>query len=107
MKSILTMDQLKSHVENKKPNELILDIRTPEEFKEGHIRGARNIPHDQVDRHVAELKKYETVYMHCRSGGRVQMAAAVLEGLGVRNLACVVRGGMPDWEAAGYPVERG
>lgn len=106
MKARISMQELKKHVDHKQSNEVILDVRTREEFAEGHIPGSLNIPHDEVAQKAAELKKYETVYIHCRSGGRVQMAAAELERLGVTNLVCVVGSGMPDWEAAGFPVER-
>ena len=106
MKSKISMVELKKQIEVKSPKNLILDVRTPGEYAEGHIPGSRNIPHDQVSMHAHELKKYENVYVHCRSGGRVQMAAAELERLGVTNLVCVVGGGFPDWEAAGFPVEK-
>ncbi len=100
------MLELKKHVDQLTKSELVLDVRAPGEYREGHIPGSRNIPHDSVAQYAPELMKYETVYVHCRSGGRVQMAVQELERLGVKNLVCVVGSGMPDWEAAGYPVEK-
>jgi rhodanese-related sulfurtransferase len=87
-------------------DELILDVRTPEEFQSGHVPGSRNIPHDSVSLHAPELKQYKMVYVYCRSGGRVQFACHELSLLGVTNLSAVTRGGMPDWEGAGFPIER-
>jgi rhodanese-related sulfurtransferase len=106
VKARISMQDLKKHVDAMKPSEILLDLRTPEEYDAGHIPGSKNIPHDTVAKHAAELKKYESVYMHCRSGGRVQMAAAELERLGLNNLVCVVGSGFPDWQAAGFPVEK-
>lgn len=87
-------------------NDLVLDVRTAEEFASGHVPGSRNIPFDEVSKHATELGRYKQLYLYCRSGGRVQKACHELEALGLKNLIAVVGGGMPDWEAAGYPVER-
>jgi phage shock protein E len=106
MKAKISMSELKKHVDHRQKTEVVLDVRSPEEFAEGHIPGSLNIPHEEVARKANELKKYDTVYIHCRSGGRAQIAAAELEKHGVKNLVCVVGSGMPDWIAAGYPVER-
>lgn len=105
MKTIRMLD-LKTAFDQKTANELILDVRTPEEFSEGHVPGARNIPHDEILGHAEELKPFETVYVYCRSGNRVGMAAMDLSRAGVENLVCIVGGGMPDWIAAGLPVEK-
>ena len=86
--------------------EIILDVRGPEEFREGHVPGSRNIPHDQVAQHVADLKKFKTIYIHCQAGRRAGMAADALSKLGLTNIVCINGSGMGDWKAAGYPVER-
>lgn len=84
--------------------ELVLDVREPEEFSEGHVPGAKNVPHEEVGDYADELRGYDTVYVHCRSGKRSQIAAHILESQGLRNLVCVSEGGMMDWEGAGYEV---
>lgn len=86
--------------------EIILDVRTPEEFAEGHVPGAKNIPHDQVGNHLDELKKYKKIYMHCKAGGRAQTAFMELKSKGLNNLVCVSVGGMADWQAKGYPTQK-
>jgi rhodanese-related sulfurtransferase len=105
----ISMLELKKHVDALGKDELILDLRTPEEFAEGHIPGAKNIPHDQVTTPaaLAEIKKYKTVYLHCRSGGRVGIATQMLAATGLTHFVCIVGSGMPDWQAAGYPVKTG
>ncbi len=105
-KSISMLELRQKHVEHHEKNELILDVRSREEFAEGHIPGSTNIPHDEIAHKASDLKKYNAVYVHCRLGGRAQAAVAELEKLGVTNLVCIVGSGMPDWVAAGYPVER-
>ncbi len=88
-------------------NEVILDVRAPEEFVEGHVQGSLNIPHDVLATRLSELRNYEKIYIHCRSGKRAELAAQVLTSAGMQNLICVVGSGMPDWIAAGFPFEKG
>src|SRR5262245_49370931 len=59
---------------------VILDVRTPEEFAEGHVPGAINIPHDQLASRLIEINgdKDKDVVLYCRSGRRAGMAAETL-----------------------------
>jgi phage shock protein E len=86
--------------------DLILDVRTPMEFAGGHVPHARNIPVDQVMRHVNDLMQFETLYIYCRSGGRADTTWSILDSMGIKNLVCISEGGFPDWQDAGYPVEK-
>jgi len=62
---------------------VLLDVRTPKEFQEGHIPGAINIPVDQVAARVAEIGPPTTaVVVYCLSGGRSSRAAGTLKQLG-------------------------
>lgn len=88
-------------------NDVILDVRNPDEYKDAHIKGALNIPLPEVAQKAAELKKYDHVYIHCKRGGRAQTAFQLLAGAGLTNLVCVNDAGMDSWVAEGYPVERG
>ncbi len=85
-------------------DELILDVREPSEYSEGHIAGSLNIPVGEVASKAEELRKYKKVYVHCRSGIRSQKATAILKAQGLNNLICISDGGMMDWEEAGLPV---
>lgn len=104
MKSI-SIEELHDHFKSLSEDELILDVRTPKEYSEGHVPGAKNIPFDQVGNHVGELKKFKTLYIYCKAGGRVQAAAEILGSMGVNQLALVDDGGFPDWEDAGFERE--
>lgn len=103
----ISMSDLHSLLSALDQKDLILDVRSPEEYAQGHIPGARNIQHDTVAAHVDELKAYKKVYIHCQAGRRAQVAASELMGLGLTNLVCVVYSGMQDWIDAGYLVEQG
>jgi rhodanese-related sulfurtransferase len=101
----ITMDELKEKLPTLSENELVLDVRTAEEFEEVRIKGTKNIPHDEIWQHIDELKKYEKIYIHCRSGGRAGKAVEVLEQAGLKNLVCIGTTGMLHWIDAGHPVE--
>ena len=63
---------------------VIVDVRTPGEYKSGHIKGSLNIPVDQIRGKTAELKKKgKPVITCCRSGSRSGMAKSILDAAGV------------------------
>jgi phage shock protein E len=63
---------------------LLVDVRTPEEFAKGHLRGAINVPYDKVEDHRAEFGKDvdRAIVVYCRSGRRSGIALTTLENLG-------------------------
>lgn len=70
-----------------RPGRIYLDVRTPEEFAEGHIEGSRNLP-------LHELKKIDTVipdkdapvYVYCLSGARSRRSAALMRHMGYTDV---------------------
>ena len=87
------------------PEVVILDVRTAEEFREGHIENALNIDVKQSDfmqKAKTTLPKEKTIAVYCRSGRRSANAATKLgsEGYKVVNLY----GGILAWKEAGLPV---
>lgn len=87
-------------------NDVILDVRNPDEYQEAHIKGALNYPLPTVVQHLEELKKYDHVYIHCKRGGRAKNAFDALANAGLTNLVCVHDAGMEAWIAQGFPVEK-
>lgn len=77
---------------------IILDVRTEEEFKEGHIEGAILIPNNELkERANEELPdKDSTILVYCRSGARSAMSAQELADAGYTNVYDF--GGIIDWE---------
>ena len=63
---------------------LVVDVRTPAEYKSGHIKGSINIPVDTIKSKVGELKqKNKTIITCCRSGARSGMAKGILRSRGL------------------------
>ena len=87
------------------PDVVTLDVRTPEEYAQGHIPGVVPIPLDQVPSRLAEIPKDKTVIVTCRSGNRSNQAAQLLRQRGYDNVHNML-GGITAWEQAGYPVEK-
>ncbi len=67
---------------------LIIDVRTPREFDEGHVSGAVNIPYDTIDRviHQTEPDTRRDIVLYCRSGRRSALAAQALARVGYTNV---------------------
>lgn len=78
-------------------NFILLDVRTPEEFADGHIPGAINIPNESIgENDIAELPdKEQRIYVYCRSGNRSKQASAKLVNLGYTNVVEI--GGIIDY----------
>ncbi len=101
----MTLNEFFNLHQSLKKDEIILDVRRVDEFQSGHIAHARNIPVDQVANFVDELRKYSTVYIHCKRGGRAKTAFEILSNAGLSNLVCIHDAGMDQWMEAGYPVK--
>ncbi|MDX8413049.1 MAG: rhodanese-like domain-containing protein [Mariprofundales bacterium] len=83
---------------------IMLDVRTPEEYAAGHIKGAVLIPIQVLADRLSEVPKNRQVYLYCHSGTRSARAATMLAQHGFTNIENVV-GGIEAWKDAGYPVE--
>ncbi|WP_445384253.1 rhodanese-like domain-containing protein [Robiginitalea sp. IMCC44478] len=70
--------------DNMEANAILVDVRTPEEFEEGHLPGAINIDWLAADfkAHWADMDPSKKVYVYCQKGGRSARAAAALDSLG-------------------------
>lgn len=103
----VTPDALLARQAAKDAHLVVLDVRTPEEFAAGHVPGAINVPHDQVEARLGELRPFQgkDVVVYCRSGRRAGMALSVLEKAGFRQLGHL-EGDMNAWSAAGRPIAK-
>lgn len=83
----------------------VLDVRPEDEFAMGHVRGAINVPLDKLKKRLAALDPNREVVAYCRGPFCVLSFEAVAElrrrGFKVRRL----EDGLPEWQAAGLPVE--
>ena len=84
---------------------IVLDVRPEDEFALGHIPGARNVPVGELRRHLAKLDRKAEIVAYCRGPYCVMSFEAVAllrkQGFNARRL----QDGMPEWKAAGLPVE--
>lgn len=88
----------------------LVDVRTPVEFREVHVTGARNVPLDQLDPHAVQNERNGTadhpLYVICRSGARANQACQTFIEAGFENVVNV-EGGTEACAAAGLNVVRG
>jgi rhodanese-related sulfurtransferase len=78
----------------KDPKIVVVDIRTPEEFAKGHIKGAINVDVNDKSfaKKLAKLDRKKTYLMHCRSGGRSAASIPVWDRLGFKNVLHLAAG---------------
>lgn len=89
------------------PNVVIVDVRTPEEFAQGHIQGAVNIPVEMPNfaQATQALPPADAYAVYCRSGNRSQIAVEMMSQAGVLPIVELISG-TNGWTAAGYPLAR-
>jgi rhodanese-related sulfurtransferase len=84
----------------------VLDVRPPEEYAAGHVPGAINIPVHELEKRIKELPKQREVVAYCRGPYCLMSFEAVAKlrkkGLRARRL----ENGLPEWRAAGLPVDQ-
>ena len=87
---------------------LFIDCREPEEYAQGHIPGAVNIPRGMLEFKIAEAvpDKGSHLVLYCKTGGRGCLSTLAIQCMGYLN-AVNMDGGWKAWAAAGYPVETG
>lgn len=72
----------------------LIDVRTDEEYKEGHIKGSENIPLDKIENYKGDKNK--KIYVICRSGRRSKIATKYLNKNGYN--AYNIKGGIIAWK---------
>lgn len=90
----ISSEEAKQLIDNKEV--VVLDVRTPEEYQEGHISNAKLIPLQELENKLNDLNKEEAYLVVCRSGNRSTQASEILTNNGfdsIYNLS----GGMNSW----------
>lgn len=84
---------------------VVLDVRTEEEFAQGHVAGARNIPHTEIGTRLAELgdARDADIVVYCRSGARAKVALEALRASGFTRLFHL-QGDWLRWSAENRPA---
>ena len=69
------------------PGAILLDVRTPQEYREGYIPGSRNIPLQSISRAESVIKDKQTpLFVYCYSGARSAQAVRALQRMGYANV---------------------
>ena len=93
----ISQSEAKEMMDNTK-DYVIVDVRTKEEYKEGHIKNAINIPNETISDDVSDVlkDKSQVILVYCRSGNRSKQASSKLAKLGYTNI--YEFGGINTWE---------
>lgn len=86
-------------------NVVVLDVRTPNEFRAGHLKNAVNVDYTAPDfeQQLAKLDRAKPYLLHCAVGGRSTKSLSVLQKLGFRDIRHL-DGGLQAWQNAKLPV---
>jgi rhodanese-related sulfurtransferase len=84
---------------------LVLDVRQKDEYRSGHIAGAKLIPLNELGHRMKDLPKEREIVCVCASGNRSSSATRMLTGAGYN--AINMKGGMSAWRRADLPVKKG
>jgi hydroxyacylglutathione hydrolase len=86
-----------------KEHAFVLDVRSPGEWRGGHIANARHIPAGVLPQRAAEVPTDRSVHVICGSGYRSSLSTSVLRRAGIQDVVNVM-GGMTAWNQAGFSV---
>lgn len=86
---------------------VILDVRSTKEYNQGHVPGAINIAHSEIEKHIQKLSKYKDkpVVVYCKSGYRAGKATDILLEHDFKQVKHL-DGDMQGWEARGLEIEK-
>lgn len=103
----ITQHQLLDRV-NTKGDLLILDVRRPDEYAAGHIPNAINIPHTELEDHLAQLRANmnDEIVVYCESGRRAAIAEDILTQAGFAKVLHL-QGDMKAWRMHELPMQGG
>lgn len=89
------------------PGFILLDVRSPKEFREERIEGAVMVDYlsPSFRDEMAKLDRSKSYLVYCRTGHRTDGAVKVMRELGFKNVS-VFAGGMTKWKEAGFPIAR-
>ncbi|MEO5602813.1 MAG: rhodanese-like domain-containing protein [Cyclobacteriaceae bacterium] len=102
---VLSLDSFEKRL-NELPDKIILDVRTPEEYQDAHIKNAtlRDIYDPDFKEKVNNLDKSKPIFVYCASGIRSEKAANILSQLGFKKIYHM-EGGLKQWISADKPVQ--
>lgn len=90
-----------------KEDAAVVDVRDADDYAQGHILNARNLPFKEIETRIAELQRFKNkpLIVVCDKGVRAAGAAALFKKLGFAH-AVPLEGGLAAWRAAGLPTSK-
>lgn len=106
--AFMGMDEVRTRLNERQPDLVLLDVRERDAFEAGHLPGARHLPRGQLELRVDKELPDPTVRVltYCQYGKISTLAAATLHTMGYTRVVAL-DGGMEAWAQAGYPIEKG
>ncbi|HEB29524.1 MAG TPA: rhodanese-like domain-containing protein [Spirochaetes bacterium] len=97
-----TLELIEENAEN--PDFVILDVRTPSEFKDGHLENAENLDYyaDTFKDELGKLDKNKTYLIYCKTGNRSGKSLKIMDEMGFTKVYNML-GGFKDWSSKGLP----
>lgn len=90
--SLVSKNELKTMMQDKKVKKAYVDVRTPDEFNSKNLKGFRNIPLHTLSKRYKEIPQDQPVILICASGSRSVKAARILMKLGYKEVYSVIGG---------------
>jgi len=105
---VQNVDALKFKALIESEDAILLDVRTPQEYSRGHIKGATliDISDPGFTMRVGMLQKDKTILVYCLSGSRSSGAASYMSQNGFRKIYNLQQPGLIDWNRQGFPLEQ-
>lgn len=99
--NLVSREELKKKMVN--GNTQVIDVRTENEYSNGHINGAENIVLTSLENNLNKISDNKEVIIHCQSGVRASMAYSLLKRNGIKNVQLYL-GGINEWKDKGEPL---
>ena len=102
----MDVQELNKRIQQTPNSILLIDVRTPQEFKSGHIKGAKSMPLGQISQQLNSIpddQRHLPVAVICASGSRSMMGATRIKKAGFKTIFNV-SGGMMAWERSRFPI---
>jgi phage shock protein E len=100
----ISAQEFKKRIDSSSDQDVVLDLRTKDEFAKGHIKGSIMIDFykGSFKNDLESLDKEKVYYIYCRSGGRSGRALSLMKQLGFKTVYNL-KGGIISWESHKYP----
>ena len=100
--SIISVSDARAMIQSSS-NVLVIDVRTPEEYAQGHLKGAINIPLSDLPLRIGGLEHNRPIIVYCQTGSKSAQASTILVRAGFTKVYSM-EGGITAWTNSGYPT---